>query len=341
MLAVFTELKNAQRVRKELSKKDVMHPDFRAVKELDYIYFPITKSVKIPGSKVVNTKFEFPLIPKVVTVEDLLKKSLTKKEMEILPQSQEIVGKIMVLEIPETLKNKEKQIAEAYLKTHIHIDTVVKKSAIHSGIYRTRKVKILAGKKSKETIHHENGINLKLHLELVYFSARTGSERLRVAKQAKKGEEILVMFSGCAPFPLVIAKNSPAKSVLGIELNPSGHFYGAENVRLNKLGDKVFLKQGDVREILPKLKKKFDRICMPLPKTAETFLDVTLPCVKKGGMIHLYVFLGKDQIDSTAKLISKKCKELRYPVRVLRKIKCGQYSPGWYRVCFDLKLKEK
>ncbi|NQV91895.1 class I SAM-dependent methyltransferase family protein [Candidatus Woesearchaeota archaeon] len=339
MLAVFTELKNAQHVRKELSKRGIMHPNLRAVKEMGYIYFPITESVKIKGAKVVNTKFNFPRIPKIVTVKDVLKKKLTRKEMQILPRSQEIVGTIMILEIPKELQKKEHKIAEAYLETHPLIETIVKKSEIHSGIYRTRKVKILAGKKSKETIHHENNINLKLHLELVYFSARTGSERLRVAKQVKKDEEVLVMFSGCAPFPLVIAKNSPVKSVLGIELNPSGQFYGMQNVRLNKLETKVFLKEGDVREILPKLKHKFDRICMPLPKTAETFLDVTLPRLKKNGIIHLYGFLDQKEIDHTAKLIREKCKELKFPVRVLRKVKCGQYSPGWFRVCFDLKLK--
>ncbi|MBT3836567.1 class I SAM-dependent methyltransferase family protein [Candidatus Woesearchaeota archaeon] len=340
MLAVYTELKNAQRVRKELSKKGIMHPNLRAVKEMDHIYFPITKRIKVKGAKVVDTKFTFPRIPKIITAKDILKKKLTRKEMKILPRSQEIVGSIMIIEIPEELKKKERKIAEAYLETHPQIETVVKKSAIHSGVFRTRKVKILAGKKSKETVHHENNINLKLHLEQVYFSARTGSERLRVAKQVKKDEDVLVMFSGCGPFPLVIAKNSPAKSVLGVELNPSGHFYAMENVTSNKLENIIFLKQGDVRKILPKLRKKFDRICMPLPKTAETFLDIALPRLKKDGIIHLYGFLDQKDIDKAAKAIREKSKNLKYPVRVLRKVKCGQYSPGWFRVCFDLKLKK-
>ena len=39
---------------------------------------------------------------------------------------------------------------------------------------------------------------------------------------------------------------------------------------------------GDVRDVVPKLKKKFDRILMPLPKSAEEFLDIALSASKKG-----------------------------------------------------------
>ena len=66
------------------------------------------------------------------------------------------------------------------------------------------------------------------------------------------------MFSGCAPYPLILAKHSPAKSIFGIEINPDAHKFGIENIKLNKFEDKVKLINGDVRKVLPKLKKKFD-----------------------------------------------------------------------------------
>src|SRR3989338_153265 len=338
MLTAYTELRYAQKVKEFLLKKGLLHQDYLPVKELDHIFFPMTKKATVPHAKVVSPKFSFPERQKPVTVDDLLKGKLTAKEMELLPRTQELVGEIMILEIPEELKKKDKLIAEAYLKANKQISTVVKKSDVHSGQYRTRKVTILAGKKTKETIHHENGIELKLHLERTYFSARSGSERLRIASLVKPGELVLVMFSGAAPYPLVIAKNSEARHVYGIELNPAAHTYALENVLLNNLQDRITILHGDVKHKIPPLKYKFDRIAMPLPKTGEQFLDLALLKAKKNAVIHLYSFLEESEIEAYAKKVKEICKKLDHPIRIIDKVKCGQFSPGTFRVCLDLKV---
>ena len=338
MLAAYTELKHAQKVKQFLIKKNIMHFDFLAVRELGFIYFPIVKKVKVPHAKVVDTKFSFPAKKKAKTIEQILGKKLTKNQLALIPKSQEIVGDIMILEMPQELEKKEKFIAEAYLSLNNNITTVVKKSRMHGGVFRTRKVKILAGKRTKETIHYENGIKLKLHLEKTYFSARSAGERLRIAHKIKRGEDVLVMFSGAGPFPLVFGKNSDAKHITGIELNPDAHHYAMENVMLNHLEDKVTATFGDVRKILPKMKKQFDRIAMPLPKTGEEFLDVALPRVKKGGIIHLYAFLNEKDVAAYRKKVREICTKLKYNIRILRLVKCGQFSPGTFRMCFDMKV---
>jgi tRNA (guanine37-N1)-methyltransferase len=338
MLAAETELKNAEKVKMFLQKKDLLDENHLVIKELGRIFFPITKKVKVPNAKVIDANFSFPKKDKVPKIEELLKGKLSVKEIKLIPRSQEIVGKIMILEVPEELKSKEKMIAQAYLEINDHVETVVKKEQIHSGDYRLRKVKILAGKRSKETVHYENGVKIKLNLEKTYFSARSGNERLRISRLVKSGEEVLVMFSGAAPYPVVIAKNSLAKVVYGIEMNPLAHQYALENVSLNKLDDKIAIFEGDVRKILPKIKKKFDRVAMPLPKTSEDFLDLALNKVKIGGVIHLYAFLNEKDIDSEAKKIRDICKNNKHPVRILRKIKCGQFSPSVFRICFDIKV---
>lgn len=338
MLAAQTELKHAEKVKEFLKTRNLINTDYLAVKEFGYIYYPLVKKTKIKNAKIVKVKFNFPKKIKTKTVEELLKNKLTKNQLKLLPKAQEIVGTIMILEIPKELKKKEKLIAEAYLKQNKKITTVVGKKDVHGGEFRLRKVKVLAGKKTKETVHFENGIKIKLHLEKTYFSARSGNERLRIAKQVKKGENVLVMFSGAAPFPLVIAKHSPAKSIVGIEINPLAHQYALENVKLNGFSDKIVIYEGDVRRKVPPLKQKFDRVCMPLPKTGELFLDVALKKTKKNGIIHLYDFVEDEQINRQAKKIKELCLRYKHPVKVLRKVKCGQYSPGVFRVCFDLKV---
>lgn len=340
MLAAQTTLHHAEKVKRFLLQHQLLHSDYLLVREFDFIYFPLIKKAIVPNAKVINTKFSFPEKKKPQTIDELLKGKLTKKELKILSRSQEIIGKIMILEIPEELTPKEKIIAGAFLNINKSIETVVRKSAIHTGIYRTRKVKILAGKKTKETIHHENGIQLKLHLEKTYFSARSAGERLRIAKQIKKNEEVLVMFSGAAPYPLVIAKQSPAKRVIGIEINPLAHSYAAENIILNKLEHRITLYPGDVHTVIPSLKKKFDRIAMPLPKTGEEFLPLVLQISKPGTIIHFYAFLREDEISVYAKKIQQLCQEQKHPVRIMDVVTCGQFSPGTFRVCYDLKAKK-
>jgi len=338
MLAAVTQLQNAQTVKEFLLKRNLIHQEYLVVKEMGFIYFPITKSAKVPKAKIVNTKFQFPRKAGSLTIEELLKTKLLPQELAIIPKSQEIVGQIMILEIPEELISKEKIIAQSYLQINKNIDTVVKKDHIHTGEYRLRKVKILAGKNSKETIHQESGIKIKLHLERTYFSARTSHERLRIAKQVKPGENIMVMFSGAGPLPLILAHKTPARHITGIEINPLAHQYALQSIELNNLQDKITLLEGDVRERLPQLNQIFDRIAMPLPKTGEEFLDVALPKLKKKGILHLYAFLAENEIATHGKKVKEICTQLKHPVRIMRAVKCGQFSPRVFRICFDLKM---
>lgn len=343
MLAAKTQLRNAEQVKQFLLQRSLIHPQYLLVKEFGYIYFPIIKTTKVPQAQVLNTKFSFPSKAKALLPQDVLSGKLTAKELKFLPHSQEQVGKILILEIPQELEKKERIIAEAYLKTNKQIETVVKKEEIHEGEYRLRKVRVLAGKNTKETVHKESGVLLKLHLEKAYFSARLVGERLRIAKQVKKGEEVLVMFSGAGPYLCILGKHSKAHKVYGIELNPLAHQYALENVKLNSLEWKVVLYQGDVRKIVPelvtsRLKKKFDRIVMPLPKTGELFLDVALKAAKKGTIIHFYTFCRQEEIKREGEKIRQLCKQWKHPVKILRAMTCGQSAPYVFRVCFDMKV---
>ena len=119
----------------------------------------------------------------------------------------------------------------------------------------------------------------------------------------------LVMFSGCAPYVLVITKNSKPKAVYGVEINKKAHGYALENVKLNRIKN-AELFHGDVRKIIPKLRKKFNRILMPLPKTGEDFLGIALNASKKGTIIHFYDFSGQDTFPSSSiTKVKKACRK--------------------------------
>jgi len=274
---------------------------------------------------------------KPTTLKQALKNKLTKKELENLVTSYDIIGDIAIIEIPYELEKKEKLIAEALLNLHKQIKVVVKKAGIHRGIYRRQKLKILAGERRKTTEYKENNVRIILHVQDVYFSPRLSTERKRISNLVKPSEEILVMFSGVAPYPLVIAKNTKAKEIYAIEINPVAHEFAVENVKLNKLKNiKLFL--GDVRMIIPILKKKFDRVLMPLPLGGENFLDLALAAAKKKAIIHFYDFLKEDEFDLAEEKVKKACDSAKRKFKILRIVKAGQIKPREYRVCVDFEV---
>ncbi len=269
----------------------------------------------------------------------LLKETLAQKELELVPSSFDLVGDMLIFsEFPKELAKKENAIGEVILENYPHVKVILKKIKKYSGKFRTPKLKVIAGEKRKEAVCRENNVSLKLDVEKVYFSPRMSSERKRIAGLIKPNESVLVMFSGSGIYPLVIAKNTKCKEVYGIEINPIAHKYAIENVKKNKLENKIRLFFGDVKKIMPKLDKKFDRILMPLPKGAVIFLELASKQIKKKGTVHLYDFLHEGEFSKAEEKAKNTCEKLKKKCKILSTVKCGQYSPGFYRVCVDFEV---
>ena len=260
---------------------------------------------------------------------------LTKKEIKILPKSFDVVGDILIFaDFNEKLIKKEKAVGEYFLSKLKHVKVITRKTKNFSGTYRLQKLKIIAGEKRKETLYKENNCLFKLNVETCYFSSRLGNERIRIANQVKNNEMVLTMFSGIGIYPIEISKKSKAKEIYGIEINPKAHEYGLENIKLNKVNN-VKLLRGDVRKVMPKLKIKFDRILMPLPKDASKFLDLAFDKINKNGIIHLYEFSTEENIPNSG---IEKISKLNKKFKIINVVKCGQISPRKYRVCYDIKV---
>ncbi len=250
---------------------------------------------------------------------------------EFKQKSFDIIGDIAIFSsLNGNLKN-QKLFANHVLNTNKNIKTILLKTKKISGIYRLPKYKLLIGENKRGTIHKESGCSFKLDVEKCYFSPRLSNERLRIAKQIKKNEIVLVMFSGIGVYPIIISKNSKAKEVYGIEINPIAHDYAIENTMLNKLTN-LNLFKGNVKTILPKINLKFDRILMPAPKNAENYLNLIKNKIKKKTIIHFYDFCNEKEFpDEVLNKIKKHFKK----IKLLNITKCGNISPYNYRVCVD------
>lgn len=270
-----------------------------------------------------------------------LKGKLDSKTLELVPRSFDIIGSIAILDIPEKISSKSKLIAKILLDTNPNIKTVLKKEGRIKGRLRTRKLAFIAGFNTKEALHRESGGMLKLDVEKCYFSPRLSNDRLDLTRQVKKGERILVMFSGIAPHAVVISKNAGPKEVYAVELNKTATRYAQENARLNKLSN-VRIIQGDVSRVIPQLKRKkifFDRIIMSRPQLKNDFLDTAFKVARKGTVIHFYDFLYEEEMPRKAfEKISHAAKKSKIRIKIIRWKKALEIGPRKWRVRVDFKL---
>lgn len=326
------ELQKAQELKEYLRKRDLLIDGYRYHKDEGKIWFPVAKKFDYEG---VDFK-DLEMIPleNQQSWRDAAREILTEEEHALGRFGYDTVGTIAIIEIVDELLPKEKELAELLFECDKHVNTVLKKASGHEGELRQQSMKYLAGVDTRETIVHENGVKLKVNVEDVYYSIRLGTDRNRIMKLIRPDEDVLCMFSGLGPYPIIFKKNTPANRVVGVELNEKGHELAVYNAKLNKID--VELYQGDVNDVVPKLDGLFDRITMPLPHTGVEFLPLALSKIKDGGVIHYYCFIEKEHLDEETKRIKELVENERKTVQDIEPIICGQHSPSRYRVCFDI-----
>jgi len=250
----------------------------------------------------------------------------------------DVLGNVAIFKFSRSDKLRDKKkIAEKFLKTHKAVSTVLEKVEKFKGRLRTLKTKYIAGEKTKEALYKENNCSFRLNVDSCYFSPRLASERKEIASKIKRGEGVLVMFGGVAPYAIVISKLSKAKRVVSMELGRACGVYAKENVKRNKVD--VELVQGDVRKKVSLLKGKFDRIVMARPRLKDSFLDVAFRKIKKSGIIHYYGFYEeKDAKSELKKLIMGEAKKAGKKVKIVKIKKAGDIAPYKYRYRVDFKV---
>lgn len=268
--------------------------------------------------------------------------------MEV-PSSFDVVGDIAIIEEGNAETGKK------ILEKHKNINVVLKKAGTVEDVYRVRKYKILCKrsvergflnipkshrpKKLTETVHIEYGCRLKVDPTVAYFSVRLGNERLRIVNKITPGEIILVMFAGVGPYPVIFAKKSKAKKIYAIEVNPKAVGYMTENVDMNKVSEKIVVVGGDVNEVVPKLTEIFDRIVMPLPKESELYLDLAFSKLSTNGTVNLYKILHERDLEGFLVFLRKEVEKYRNSFEIVV-VKAGNYAPGSFRYCFDIKCQK-
>lgn len=269
----------------------------------------------------------------------MLQDTLKEEELSQLRRSFEIIGDIIIVDIPHELMHVKDEIMEAILKKHKHVKTILRKVGEVEGEYRVASYEIIYGQET-ETIVKEHGCRFLVDPTKVYYSVKLSGERERVTGLVEEGERVLVMFAGVGPYAIIAARNRNPSQVIGVEANSKAVEYFKRNIELNKVEDKVKAYGGDVKDVVPLLDGKFDRILMPSPNTAEMFVDVVGNKIKEGGTIHYYTFGGEEEEEQGT--LNKKVKNLFKENGMLVEIenvrRCGHFAPYVYRYVLDLRV---
>lgn len=276
-----------------------------------------------------------------MTIKELLKDKMIKIELKYVPSSFDIIGSkekaVAIIELDENIKKRSRIIANAVMKQHKNVRSVLLKASPRTGILRTREYKLIAGNKNTEVIHIENGCRLLLDPRKVYFSPRESTERQRIINKVKEDEHVVVFFAGIGPFVVEIAKKSKALKVVGIEINPIAAEYFRKNVELNKLHN-VEVAEGNVLEHAQHYHGFADRTLMPLPEKSIYYLEEAVKCTVPGGIVHFYCFAKENEIAGIKRKISAVAKSLDRKAKFIEVQHVLPYGPGVWKCRIDLEV---
>jgi len=276
-------------------------------------------------------------------LREALKGKLTDEELGQV-RAFDIVGKIAIMKLPEQLLPKKHLIGQALMEVHKHVRTVLRQVGPVSGEFRTRELEVIAGEPSTKTIHREGGAVFAVDLAKVYFSPRLAHERLHIASLVKPGEVVTNLFAGVGCYSIIIARHSLAARVYSIDKNPAAFEQMRENIRINKVGDRVVPILGDAKEVVDnRLAGQADRVLMPLPELAREFFEVALKALKQdGGVIHFYDYGRQPDIFGPSLEFAHGMAAIEgRRVELLDGRTIRSYAPRCYHIALDLLVQAR
>lgn len=317
-------------IRRILMDLDIFEDGLKIGSDEEYLYLPLKRN---PGQEEIEPlpevahlcEFDFKEQEKRITLDDILGFS----------PGYEMVGDIALIEADDP--NAE-AIADAILKVHPNINTVLGALTPVEGEYRTRQFKVIRGEDKKQTIHKEHQCRYFIDLERAYFTPRLSTERARILDQIKPGDVVLDMFAGVGPYSILIAKRSEASRVIAIDKNPDAVELLRKNMALNKAKN-IEAIEGDANEEARRFEGMADHVIMNLPHNAYEFLDSAVTATKPGGIVHYYAMTHEDDLfDSSIKLIEEAASRAGRSIEVVEKRSVRSYAPHQYNICIDVRV---
>jgi tRNA (guanine37-N1)-methyltransferase len=337
MLCLKAPLKRAQEALDEARKENAFAAGFERRREGNFFLIPVTR--KFGNYSFCDCEAEKVEEKRGNLKEAMLKTGFSETDLRGSSMTFDSVGQVALIEIPESLFNRKKEIGKLLMRENKRVKTVLRISAPFSGEYRIRGYEVIAGENTTVAECREGGCVFKVDLAKAYFSPRLSFERLRIAKDVKEGERILVLFAGVGPFAIVIARKAKPSKVVAVELNQDAFEEMRENIKRNKVSALVEPVLGDAKNAPLKYANWADRIAMPLPKSSFDFLPQAFECAGKGCIIHFYCLAEKGEWKKAFLEAEKLGKSLGKKISLMGWRVARGYSPSVDQLVLDLKVE--
>jgi tRNA wybutosine-synthesizing protein 2 len=263
---------------------------------------------------------------------------LSKKELLLLPSSYQKIGNIVIVNLNKELWKYDRKIGRIILENIPDTKTVCRRTGFIIGRTRRPQVKVIAGEKNTGTVHKEHGISYKIDANKIMFSKGNLSERNRLTKLVGRNEVIVDMFAGIGYFSLPLAKYCQPKKVYAIEINPDAYRYLNENMKLNKVEDKVVPILGDCLIEVAKLGRIADRVLMGLLPSSKEYLMDAMKVIKKNGIMHYHGTAKENEWKQLFDDVKTAAELYGFEVELLKKTKVKSYAPKIYHWVLDCRI---
>ena len=251
-----------------------------------FLLIPVTSDVE--GMEMCEAELRLQERP-VGDYRELL--TLPEGLSDLLPSSFDVVGDVGMIKLPDELMLFKSDIGAAMMRANHSLRCVFLDSGV-KGELRVRDLELIAGEGPSETVHREFGARMHTDPAVVYFNPRLAGERHRIASQVREGEVVIDMFAGVAPFGVQICRAAKPSAVYSIDLNPDAERFALMNRKDNRC-DVLEPITGDATVVVPTLPMA-DRIIMNLPQIADRFLPLALSHLRRGGTVHMYKIIERD-----------------------------------------------
>ncbi|MCK5344074.1 MAG: methyltransferase domain-containing protein [Candidatus Heimdallarchaeota archaeon] len=350
-----------------LREENQLHPKYKILKEGHNLLIPLLNRpldlphfeehygalLITPADIVTGTPLKEKSGP--MNLLEFLKTKVPPDIFPLIPRSFDVLGSIAILELnreeQNTLQPYKDLIAQSILNIQPNIKSVFEKAGDVSGTYRTRKLQLLAGVPTTQTVYKENECRFYLDVEKTFFTPRLVFERNRIAHynsaQFDSRGVIWDMFCGVGPFFMQIAKVNPGVQIFATDINPHAIELARKNIQLNKITSNIECIQADIRSFHAenadypheKFHKRVSRIIMNLPEQSLDFLQY-LPRFlhPEGTLIHIYQFNEKPNAipDAIEKLTTKLALSNLTLVKILSSRIVKPYSPALDTTVLDV-----
>jgi tRNA wybutosine-synthesizing protein 2 len=188
--------------------------------------------------------------------------------------------------------------------------------------------------------HRESGLVFAFDVAKTMFSSGNIEERARLARMNLAGETVFDLFAGIGYFAVPLAAGSGASRVFACEKNPDAFAFLLENVRLNRVEQKVVPLLGDCRRTAPS--GVAHRVVMGYVGGTENFLRTALASLRpEGGVVHFHEAYPQEIKFEEARRALRRAASGTWRLRVLGQREVKSFAPGIDHIVVDAEFRPR